>query len=115
MGNTNTPSVIWTNGMRAHLHDELLDHLSRFQTNLQEDPTQLYVFEPLPPVEYTALASEVYCHAYFLHNLCDQRRFPDWPVHDPVALVSVCTRHVCTRHVCTACVYGMCTCHLRLD
>ena len=25
---------------------------------------------------------EIWCHRYHLRNLCDERRFPDWPVVD---------------------------------
>jgi hypothetical protein len=87
LGDANTPAVIWTKEMRKHMYGELKEHLSRFRLLLDDDPTMLYEFEPIPPIEYDELKSEVYCHSYFLNNLCDYETFPNWIVQDPVALL----------------------------
>ena len=31
-----------------------------------------------------ALHWQVWCHRYYLRNLCDEERFPDWPIVDHV-------------------------------
>ena len=83
LGNAETPEVIWTPLMLATLRNCLLEHLAPFRASLRLDPTLQYQFEPCPPVEYEQLNAELYCHSYFLRNLCDSTRFLDWPVLDP--------------------------------
>ena len=87
LGDCNDPEVIWTKEMRRHLNNELDEHLSRFRTVLDADPTCLYLFEPIPPVTYDELQHESYCHSYYLNNLCNVRRFPNWRVYDPIVLL----------------------------
>jgi hypothetical protein len=33
--------------------------------------------------------SEVWCHRYYLRHLCDEARFPAWPLADHVQLLQV--------------------------
>ncbi len=48
-------------------------------------------------VGYPELAEELWCHRYYLRNLCDTARFPDWPLVDHVpflqARVDAITNH----------------------
>lgn len=83
LGNAATPEVIWTPSMLTTLRNCLFEHLAPFCASLRLDPTLQYQFEPCPPVEYEQLNAELYCHSYFLRNLCDSTRFLDWPVPDP--------------------------------
>ena len=87
LGDCNDPEVIWTKEMRRHLNQELDEHLLRFRTELNQDPTSYYLYEPIPPITFDELKHESYCHSYFLNNLCNIRRFPKWTVNDPVALL----------------------------
>jgi hypothetical protein len=32
---------------------------------------------------------QVWCHRYYLRNLCDEERFPDWPIVDHVPFLQV--------------------------
>ena len=83
LGNASTPEIIWTPSMLKTLQECLLEHLEPFRSALHLDPTLQYEFEPCPPIEYEQLNSELYCHSYFLRNLCDDKSFPDWPISDP--------------------------------
>ena len=38
----------------------------------------------MPPVTYPELHDEMWCHRYYLRNLCDEIRFPDWPIVEHV-------------------------------
>lgn len=38
----------------------------------------------MPPVTYPQLRDEMWCHRYYLRNLCDELRFPNWPVVEHV-------------------------------
>lgn len=38
---------------------------------------------------YPELAEEMWCHRYYLRNLCDEDRFPNWPIVDHVPFLQV--------------------------
>lgn len=38
----------------------------------------------MPPVTYPELQDEMWCHRYYLRNLCDEIRFPEWPLVEHV-------------------------------
>lgn len=38
----------------------------------------------MPPVTYPELRDEMWCHRYYLRNLCDEVRFPNWPIVEHV-------------------------------
>lgn len=72
--------------MRAHLAKMVLQHLGDFPLTLRQNMEARYEYCPIPGIAHAPLASEVFCHNYFLRNLCDSKRFPDWPIADPAAL-----------------------------
>lgn len=41
-------------------------------------------------VAYKRLEQEIFCHNYYLRNLCDETRFPDWPIVEPVEVFRAC-------------------------
>lgn len=43
-----------------------------------------YDFCPIPTIHYAALNREIYVYEYYLRNFCDEARFPDWPVGEPL-------------------------------
>lgn len=48
----------------------------------------MYDYSPLlTPVRYTELDNELWCHSYFLRNLCDGAKYPQWSIRDPVSLL----------------------------
>ena len=40
-----------------------------------------------PQTRYTELENELWCHSYFLRNLCDSSKYPGWKIRDPYALL----------------------------
>lgn len=38
----------------------------------------------MPPVTYPELRDEMWCHRYYLRNLCNDIRFPNWPIVEHV-------------------------------
>ena len=47
----------------------------------------VFEFGPIPAVVYPELDGELWCHSFYLRNLCDEMRFPEWPIAEPVALL----------------------------
>lgn len=86
VGDLDTPEVIWNPEMRRHLVAMVLQHLGDFPLSLKQNMQARYEYCPIPGVAYASLAREVFCHNYYLRNLCDTKRFPKWPITDPVAL-----------------------------
>ncbi|MCO5552633.1 hypothetical protein L7F22_006148 [Adiantum nelumboides] len=82
---SDTPEIIWTHKMRAErLIDQVLKHLGDFTQKLSQHCHSLYDYAPIPPVTYPELQDEMWCHRYYLRNLCDEIRFPDWPIVEHV-------------------------------
>lgn len=62
----------------------MLQHLGEFPARLAEHGHAAYEYTPCPPVSYPELEAELWCHRYYLRNLCDTAHFPDWPIADHV-------------------------------
>eukprot|EP01029_Cantina_marsupialis_P011436 TRINITY_DN254_c0_g1_i11.p1 TRINITY_DN254_c0_g1~~TRINITY_DN254_c0_g1_i11.p1 ORF type:complete len:2390 (-),score=794.21 TRINITY_DN254_c0_g1_i11:807-7976(-) len=88
LSNCDTPECIWTFEMRQHLSQMIQQHLGLFLRKLRVCVTLQYDFCPLPPVVYIDLENEMWCHNFYLANLCDEKAFPDWPIRDPISLLS---------------------------
>ncbi len=50
-------------------------------------PRALYQYCPIPAVEHPKLSAELFCDIYYLRNLCDTAKFPEWPIQDPLNLL----------------------------
>ena len=61
-------------------------HLGGFPRKLGEHCHAVYEYVACPPVGYPELANELWCHRYYLRNLCAER-FADWPIVDHVPLL----------------------------
>ncbi|CAJ1946333.1 unnamed protein product [Cylindrotheca closterium] len=90
VGNLDTPEVIWNFDMRKHLIEMILQHLGDFPKRLWQNTTTKYEYCPMPGVAYKRLEKEIFCHNYYLRNLCDEVRFPDWPIAEPVEVFRAC-------------------------
>jgi DnaJ family protein C protein 13 len=90
VGNFDTPEVIWSFEMRKHLIEMVLQHLGDFPKRLWQNTTTSYEYCPMPGVAYKQLEKEIFCHNYYLRNLCDETRFPDWPIVEPVEVFRAC-------------------------
>ncbi|CAM8953322.1 unnamed protein product [Rhodiola kirilowii] len=74
---SDTPEIIWTHKMRAeNLIRQVLQHLGDFPQKLSQHCHSVYDYAPMPPVTYPELRDEMWCHRYYLRNLCDEIRFP---------------------------------------
>ncbi|KAF2286873.1 hypothetical protein GH714_034388 [Hevea brasiliensis] len=63
---------------------QVLQHLGDFPQKLSQHCHSLYEYAPMPPVTYPELRDEMWCHRYYLQNLCDEIRFPNWPIVEHV-------------------------------
>ncbi|KAL3643272.1 DnaJ subfamily C grv2 [Castilleja foliolosa] len=85
ISDSDTPEIIWTHKMRAdNLICQVLQHLGDFPQKLSQHCHSLYDYAPMPPVTYSELKDEMWCHRYYLRNLCDEIRFPNWPIVEHV-------------------------------
>ncbi|GMH45130.1 hypothetical protein BSKO_13087 [Bryopsis sp. KO-2023] len=85
VSDADTPEVIWTHNMRGQrLVTQMLHHLGDFPHRLAECYHLVYEYTPLPPVGYPEIEDEIWCHRYYLRNLCDEMRFKDWEIVDHV-------------------------------
>lgn len=66
------------------LLSQVLQHLGDFPQKLSQHCHSLYDYAPMPPVTYPELRDEMWCHRYYLRNLCDEIRFPNWPIVEHV-------------------------------
>lgn len=88
VSDSDTPEIIWTHKMRAeNLIRQVLQHLGDFPQKLSQHCHSLYEYAPMPPVTYPELRDEMWCHRYYLRNLCDEIRFPNWPIVEHVELL----------------------------
>ena len=90
VGNFDTPEVIWNFEMRKHLVEMIRQHLGDFPQRLWQNTTSEYEYCPIPGIAYKRLEKEMFCHNYYLNNLCDETRFPDWPIAEPVEVFRSC-------------------------
>lgn len=85
VSDSDAPEIIWTHKMRAeNLICQVLQHLGDFPQKLSQHCHSLYDYAPMPPVTYPELRDEMWCHRYYLRNLCDEIRFPNWPIVEHV-------------------------------
>lgn len=90
VGNSDTPEVIWNLKMRQHLIEMIRQHLGDFPSRLSQHTTAKYAYCPMPGIAYRRLEKEIFCHHYYLNNLCDEIRFPNWPIAEPVEVFRAC-------------------------
>jgi len=104
VGGADTPEVIWSPAMRQRLIELVRQHLGDFPLRLFQNTTTEYEYCPIPGVSYQRLDGELFCHHYYLRNLCDEVRFPDWPISEPsrcfvLALKSLRSSHRMLLHL----------------
>ena len=72
VGDFDTPEVIWNFKMRQHLVEMIQQHLGDFPKRLRQNTTAKYEYCPMPGIAYKRLENEIFCHNYYLGNLCDE-------------------------------------------
>lgn len=87
LGEFDTPEAIWNNEMRRLMIEKIATHISEFSPRLHSNTKALYQYCSIPVIQYPQLENELFCNIYYLRHLCDTRRFPDWPIKDPVKLL----------------------------
>jgi hypothetical protein len=86
-GTYDNPEIIWTPEHRTHVIHMVNNHLGDFPQQIRQYTLSQYDFIPIPKVKYPDLDRELYCEEYYLRNLCDEVRFPNWTIRDPLALL----------------------------
>ncbi|GBG63346.1 hypothetical protein CBR_g37703 [Chara braunii] len=80
-----SPEVIWNASMRNRLvkHlEKILDHAVKARA---ENPLAISLFFPRPAQVYPELADAVYSTPFYLQNLLDVERFPDYVMLEPAS------------------------------
>ena len=86
-GEFDTPEVIWSAAYRRHVVSMVDQHIGDFVARLRQFTLARYEYCPIPKIRFAGLESEIYCHEYYLRNLCDEARFKDWPIAQPLVLL----------------------------
>lgn len=81
---------MWDADLRAYMVEMIDHHLGDFPARLRQFTLGAYEYCPIPKIHYGDLEKEIYVHEYYLRYLCDEVRFPDWPIGDPLLLLRVC-------------------------
>ena len=79
--------------MRKHLIEMIHQHLGDFPLRLFQHNTTEYGYCPMPGIAYKKLEDEIFRHNYYLRNLCDEERFPDWPIAESIEVFRACLVH----------------------
>uniref|UniRef100_A0A7S2T2D5 J domain-containing protein n=1 Tax=Chloropicon primus TaxID=1764295 RepID=A0A7S2T2D5_9CHLO len=80
-----TPELVWTHEMRTkYLLPQIHQHVGDFNMKLKQHSHALYDYNPMPPVEYPELEGDVWCYRYYLANLCNEDKFPNWDIKEHV-------------------------------
>lgn len=98
VGDSDTPELVWTHRMRAQrLVPQMHQHLGELGQRLGQHCHKVWEYVACPPMKYPELAEEMWCHRYYLSNLCDEDRFADWPIVDHVLFLQV-MQPACHQH-----------------
>lgn len=87
LGEFDTPEVIWNSEMRRLLIERISTHLADFTPRLKGHTLARYPYCGIPVVGYPQLRNELFCDIFYLRHLCDERKFPSWPIAEPVRLL----------------------------
>ena len=86
-GDFDSPEVIWNSSLRKHVVDMIEQHVGDFYGRLRQYNLARYEYCPIPKIHFATLDKEIYVFEYYLRNLCDEARFPSWPIGDPLLLL----------------------------
>lgn len=82
------PEVIWNLEMRQRLLEHLTNELEPYVKFRASDPLALYIRSPKPPVEYPELTETIFTAPFYLQNLLDSQRFPNYQIIDDVGFLN---------------------------
>lgn len=72
--------------MRRYLASMINEHIGEFLTELQSDCSSTYTFSMMPVISYDRLENEIFCHCYYLSNLCSEGNAAEYPIASPKSL-----------------------------
>lgn len=87
LGEFDTPEVIWNSEMRRLLIEKIAAHLADFTPRLRGHTMARYPYLAIPVISYPQLENELFCHIFYLRHLCDEQKFRNWPIAEPVQLL----------------------------
>merc|ERR1719320_147644 len=87
LGEYDTPEAIWSSDMRQLMIQKLAYHLADFTPRLHSNNRAVYQYCAIPIITYPSLEAELFCDIYYLRNLCDTTKFPDWPISNSLKLL----------------------------
>jgi len=90
LGNFDTPEAIWNHEMRRFMIEKISVHISEYSPRLLSNTHAMYQYCPMPSINYPALEHELFCNIYYLRNLCNTQRYPNWPIKNQIALLKDC-------------------------
>ncbi|KAF2075665.1 hypothetical protein CYY_003038 [Polysphondylium violaceum] len=86
LSDNDDPETIWNSNMRKLMREKIELHLASLPQRLHSNTTLIYEYVPIPKIVYEELEGELFCHSFYLSRLCDTRRFPNWPIKQPLEL-----------------------------
>ncbi|KAI5070204.1 hypothetical protein GOP47_0014547 [Adiantum capillus-veneris] len=86
-----SPEIIWSAEMRERLLDYLKAELEPFVKFRASDPLALYIHVPKAPLVYPELSESVFVAPFYVENLLDVERFPNYQINDPVTFLNSLT------------------------
>ena len=87
LGEYDTPEAIWCSEMRQLMIQKIAYHLADFTPRLQSNNRAVYQYCAIPIITYPLLEHELFCDIYYLRNLCNTTKFPNWNIMEPVKLL----------------------------
>jgi DnaJ family protein C protein 13 len=90
LGEFDTPEVIWNSEMKRFMIEKIAGHLAEFSPRLKSNTRALYQYCSIPIIVYPQLEHELFCNIYYLKHLCDETRFANWKIKNPVQLLKDC-------------------------
>ncbi|XP_024368115.1 uncharacterized protein [Physcomitrium patens] len=79
----NGPEIVWNLEMRQRLLDHLTSELESYVKFRATDPLALYIHVPKAPLSYPELEDSVFSAPFYIQNLLDNERSPNYQVNDP--------------------------------
>jgi len=84
LGEFDTPEAIWNAEMRRYMIEKIASHIASFTPRLLANVKATYTYFPIPIINYPQLEDELFCNIYYLRHLCNETKFPEWQIKNPV-------------------------------
>nr|CAB3238835.1 dnaJ homolog subfamily C member 13 [Phallusia mammillata] len=87
LGEFDTPEAIWNGEMRRYMIEKIAVHIADFTPRMYGNVRAVYQYVPIPKISYPQLEEELFCNIFYLRHLCDESKFPEWPIMNPIELL----------------------------